>query len=153
MDIRKIRKLIELVEETSISELRVKEGEEIVHIKGQVHVNSLPQAYSVSPHEYTAPPVVATQEEKSAVTKAETSEGKGHIIKAPIVGTFYRASSPGAEPFVKEGQHVNKGDIVCIIEAMKMMNHIEADKAGTLVEFFVEDGQPLEYDQPLLNIV
>ena len=150
MDIRKIKKLIELLEESDIGELEIKEGEESVRISRGVSSQAAPAvAAPVAP---AAPaPVAAPQ------APAETPEAvpalTGHPVKSPMVGTFYAASSPGAEPFVKVGQQVKVGDVVCIVEAMKMMNQIEADKAGTIDSILVEDGQPVEFDQPLVTIV
>lgn len=150
MDIRKIKKLIELLEESDIAELEIKEGDVSVRISRMSKV-----APSVS--YVAAPPLApATAPAATAVSTAETQAPpavKGHVIRSPMVGTFYRAPSPGAAPFVELGQQVNVGDVLCVVEAMKMMNQIEADKAGVIDSFAVEDGQPLEFDQPLLTIV
>ncbi|SDK49908.1 acetyl-CoA carboxylase biotin carboxyl carrier protein [Microbulbifer yueqingensis] len=155
MDIRKIKKLIELLEESDIGELEIKEGEESVRISrgvsGPVHAaQPMPAPVAAAPAA-PAPAQVPTSsaEEPEEAVPALT----GHAIKSPMVGTYYAASSPGAEPFVKVGQQVKVGDVVCIIEAMKMMNQIEADKAGTIESILVEDGQPVEFDQPLVTIV
>lgn len=151
MDIRKIKKLIELLEESDIGELEIKEGEESVRIsRGSAHLAAQAAVAPVAPPPAAAPapapaPVAAEPESVPALS--------GHQVKSPMVGTFYAASSPGAEPFVKEGQQVKVGDVICIIEAMKMMNQIEADKAGTIEAVLVEDGQPVEFDQPLVTIV
>ncbi len=136
MDIRKIKKLIELVEESGISELEISEGEESVRIS-----RSAPAAsYPVMQQAYAAP---------EAPAKAEIS---GHIVRSPMVGTFYRTPSPDAKAFVEVGQKVNVGDTLCIVEAMKMMNQIEADKAGVVKAILIESGQPVEFDEPLVVI-
>ncbi|MFI2811788.1 MULTISPECIES: acetyl-CoA carboxylase biotin carboxyl carrier protein [Microbulbifer] len=156
MDIRKIKKLIELLEESDIGELEIKEGEESVRISrgvsnapqpmmAQMPAQVAPAAPAAAPAQAPAAPASEPEESVPALT--------GHAIKSPMVGTFYAASSPGAEPFVKVGQQVKPGDVVCIVEAMKMMNQIEADKAGTIESILVEDGQPVEFDQPLVTIV
>ncbi|WP_444929525.1 acetyl-CoA carboxylase biotin carboxyl carrier protein [Microbulbifer sp. SSSA002] len=153
MDIRKIKKLIELLEESDIGELEIKEGEESVRISRGISSAAQP----VAPV-YTAPPApVQTPPAAAATTAPVEKESKpalsGHAVKSPMVGTYYAAPSPGAEPFVKVGQQVKAGDVVCIVEAMKMMNQIEADKAGTIESILLEDGQPVEFDQPLVTIV
>ncbi|MBB3062170.1 acetyl-CoA carboxylase biotin carboxyl carrier protein [Microbulbifer rhizosphaerae] len=149
MDIRKIKKLIELLEESDIGELEIKEGEESVRIsRGSAHL-AAPAAFAP-----VAPPPAAAPAPAPAAAEPESVPAlSGHQVKSPMVGTFYAASSPGAEPFVKEGQQVKVGDVICIVEAMKMMNQIEADKAGTIEAVLVEDGQPVEFDQPLVTIV
>ncbi|MEW5249352.1 acetyl-CoA carboxylase biotin carboxyl carrier protein [Microbulbifer discodermiae] len=151
MDIRKIKKLIELLEESDIGELEIKEGEESVRISRGVSGGAQPAA----PLAVAAPPAPAPAPPAAApATSAEPVPAlTGHAVKSPMVGTFYAAPSPGAEPFVKAGQQVAVGDVVCIIEAMKMMNQIEADKAGTIESILAEDGQPVEFDQPLVTIV
>ncbi|MEL0552179.1 MULTISPECIES: acetyl-CoA carboxylase biotin carboxyl carrier protein [Enterobacteriaceae] len=153
MDIRKIKKLIELVEESGISELEISEGEESVRIS-----RAAPNAgYPVMQQAYAAPmmqapvaaaPAAAAQAE-AAPAKAEIS---GHIVRSPMVGTFYRTPSPDAKAFVEIGQKVNVGDTLCIVEAMKMMNQIEADKAGVVKAILIESGQPVEFDEPLVVI-
>ncbi|WP_323845642.1 acetyl-CoA carboxylase biotin carboxyl carrier protein [Microbulbifer magnicolonia] len=153
MDIRKIKKLIELLEESDIGELEIKEGEESVRIsrgtsgahQGVAPVYAAPPVPAAAP---AAPMAAPAAEEKEAVPALT-----GHPVKSPMVGTYYAAPSPGAEPFVKVGQQVKVGDVICIVEAMKMMNQIEADKAGTIESILVEDGQPVEFDQPLVTIV
>ncbi|MFC4875574.1 acetyl-CoA carboxylase biotin carboxyl carrier protein [Microbulbifer halophilus] len=159
MDIRKIKKLIELLEESDIGELEIKEGEESVRIsRGSNGAGQAPAPMMAAPMQAPAP-APAPAPAASAPAPAEPAESEsvpaitGHPIKSPMVGTFYAASSPGAEPFVKAGQQVKVGDVVCIVEAMKMMNQIEADKAGTIDQVLVEDGQPVEFDQPLVTIV
>ncbi|WP_231759313.1 acetyl-CoA carboxylase biotin carboxyl carrier protein [Microbulbifer elongatus] len=159
MDIRKIKKLIELLEESDIGELEIKEGEESVRISRgtsgatmQVPQMAMPMAAApAAPQAPAAPapaPAAAPAESEAESVPALT----GHPVKSPMVGTFYAASSPGADPFVKVGQQVKVGDVICIVEAMKMMNQIEADKAGTIEAILVDDGQPVEFDQPLVVI-
>jgi acetyl-CoA carboxylase biotin carboxyl carrier protein len=145
MDIRKVKKLIELLEESNIAELEIREGEESVRISRQV--NMVQQAPLAPAQIYTAP---------APATNADIAPAKpdfsGHEVKSPMVGTFYGSASPTSGPFVTEGQKVNVGDTLCIIEAMKMMNQIEADKAGTIRSILVENGSPVEYDQLLFII-
>jgi acetyl-CoA carboxylase biotin carboxyl carrier protein len=149
MDLRKLKKLIDLVEESGIAELEITEGEEKVKIvKGGVV--SLTPSTSVPP-----PPVVAAAPEaKPAVPAAPAAETspEGHVVKSPMVGTFYRAASPDAKPFVEVGEVVKEGQTICIVEAMKLMNEIEADASGTIKAILVENGQPVEYGQPLFVI-
>jgi acetyl-CoA carboxylase biotin carboxyl carrier protein len=146
MDIRKIKKLIELLEESGISELEIKEGEESVRISRQSAVITQQIAPAALTH---AAPVAAAP---TAAAPAAVEEVSGHQVKSPMVGTFYGAASPTSGPFVTKGQQVNVGDTLCIIEAMKMMNQIEADKAGTIRSILVEDGSPVEFDQVLFII-
>ena len=151
MDIRKIKKLIELLEESGISEIEIKEGEESVRISRQSTV--APQtvvAAPVAPAPAPAQPAAAQPAAAPATVAAQ--EPRGHHVKSPMVGTFYGSASPTSSPFVKEGQSVNIGDTLCIIEAMKMMNQIEADKAGTITSIMVENGSPVEFDQVLFVI-
>jgi acetyl-CoA carboxylase biotin carboxyl carrier protein len=140
MDLRKLKKLIDLVQESGIAELEITEGEEKVKIvKGG--------AVSVSAPPAVLAPVLAAEPRPAA---AEPEPGQeGHVVKAPMVGTFYRSSSPDAKPFVEVGQAVKEGDTICIIEAMKLMNEIEADASGVIKAILVENGQPVEYGQPL----
>ncbi|MGL6160505.1 acetyl-CoA carboxylase biotin carboxyl carrier protein [Microbulbifer sp.] len=151
MDIRKIKKLIELLEESDIGELEIKEGEESVRIsRGSAHLAAPVAAAPIAP----PPAAAAAPAPAPAAAEPESVPApSGHQVKSPMVGTFYGSPSPGAEPFVKEGQQVKVGDVICIVEAMKMMNQIEADKAGTIEAVLVEDGQPVEFDQPLVTIV
>lgn len=148
MDLRKLKKLIDLVQESGISELEVTEGEEKVRIVKHVHGPANP-TYMVSghPHSYPAPAPAAPLPEPAA-----PAEPEGHVVKAPMVGTFYRAGSPGAPSFVEVGQAVKEGDALCIIEAMKLMNEIESDATGIVKAILVENGQPVEYGQPLFLI-
>jgi acetyl-CoA carboxylase biotin carboxyl carrier protein len=139
MDIRKIKKLIELVEESGIAELEISEGEESVRI-------SRNGAAMPAPVHYAAAPAPAATEAAAPAVPA------GHQVLSPMVGTFYRSPSPDAKSFVEVGQTVNAGDTLCIVEAMKMMNQIEADKSGVVTAILVEDGQPVEFDQPLVVI-
>jgi acetyl-CoA carboxylase biotin carboxyl carrier protein len=145
MDIRKIKKLIELIEESKIAELEIREGEESVRIC-RYSATPAPVATTVA---MPAPPP-ATAESMPADTKPEAPAG--HIVKSPMVGTFYRAPSPGASAFVEVGSSVKVGDTLCIIEAMKMLNQIEADKAGVVKAVLVENAEPVEYGQALFVI-
>jgi acetyl-CoA carboxylase biotin carboxyl carrier protein len=147
MDIRKVKKLIELLDESGVAEIEIKEGEESVRISRQ---SQFSQPMMAPPAAYTPPAAPAAAPTPVAEAAAETIEG--HAIKSPMVGTFYRAASPGATPFVEVGQTVNAGDTLCIIEAMKLLNQIEADKSGKVKAILVENGQPVEYDQPLFII-
>ena len=147
MDIRKIKKLIELVEESGIAELEITEGEESVRI----HRGS---SQAAAPVHYAAPAPVAAPAAPApvAAAPAEPEAPAGHTVKSPMVGTFYRASSPTAKAFVEVGQSVNVGDTLCIVEAMKMMNQIESDKAGVVKAILVENQEAVEFDQPLFII-
>ncbi|MBC1188649.1 MULTISPECIES: acetyl-CoA carboxylase biotin carboxyl carrier protein [Kluyvera] len=152
MDIRKIKKLIELVEESGINELEISEGEESVRISRSAPNTGIPvmqQAYAAPVMQAQAPVAAAAPAAAEAPAKAEIS---GHIVRSPMVGTFYRTPGPDAKAFVEVGQKVNVGDTLCIVEAMKMMNQIEADKAGTVKAILVESGQPVEFDEPLVVI-
>ncbi|OIN03276.1 acetyl-CoA carboxylase, biotin carboxyl carrier protein [Idiomarina sp. MD25a] len=150
MDIRKIKKLIELVEESGISELEITEGEESVRInRYSPQPAQAPIQYSAAPQQ-AAPAPAAPQSSDSA--SAESEEISGHIVRSPMVGTFYEAPSPDASPFVTVGSRVNAGDTLCIVEAMKMMNQIEADKSGVIKQILVENEEPVEFDQPLFVI-
>jgi len=145
MDIRKIKKLIELVEESGISELEISEGEESVRINRAV---SAPVTQVSIP---AAAPAPVAQPVAQPVEEA-TPRISGHQVLSPMVGLFYGSPSPEAPAFVEVGSHVEVGDPICIIEAMKMMNQIEADKAGVIKAILIEDGQPVEFDQPLVII-
>ena len=151
MDIRKIKKLIELLEESDLAEIEVHEGEESVRISRATQ--ALPPQVTAAVAPAAAPPPAAV--EAPAQENRETEEEsipKGHVISSPMVGSFYRAPAPGAQPFVEVGQHVKVGDTLCIIEAMKMLNQIESDKEGTVAAILVENGQPVEYGEPLFVI-
>ncbi len=154
MDIRKIKKLLELLEESSIAEIEIHEGEESVRItrvsQTQQTIVQVPSPQAPSSPPPAPPPETAAPTETEAPQTEE--ELKGHVVRSPMVGTFYRAPAPGAKPFVEVGQHVNVGDTLCIIEAMKILNQIEADKSGVVTKILVEDGQPVEYGQPLFVI-
>lgn len=148
MDLRKLKTLIELVESSGIAELEISEGEERVRITRAGAVAAPVQ------HVYAAPqpaPAIA-QAAPAAPAAAEPPAVEGHVIKSPMVGSFYRSASPGAKSFVDVGQSVNAGDTLCIIEAMKLLNEIEADKAGVIKAILVENGQPVEFGQPLFII-
>lgn len=152
MDIRKIKKLIELLEESNIGELEIKEGEESVRISR----NSPQPQYLAAPMQAYAPSPAPAQAAPAAVAVAAPEAApviSGHIVKSPMVGTFYRSPSPSSPAFVEVGAHVKAGEVVCIIEAMKMMNQIEADKSGVIEAILIEDGMPVEFDQPLFTIV
>jgi acetyl-CoA carboxylase biotin carboxyl carrier protein len=154
MDIRKVRKLIDLIEETGVAEIEIKEGEESVRISRygsclppQQHyqiASAAPQPAQI-PAAHTDGLSLSADHHKKAVTK-------GHIIKSPMVGTMYVAAAPGEKPFVTLGQKVDAGQVLCIIEAMKMLNQIEADRAGIVTTCLVENGSPVEFDQPLFVI-
>ncbi len=147
MDIRKVKKLIELLESSDIAEIEIKEGEEAVRISRGSTATTAPVAYAPAPVAPIAAPVAAPMEAEAAAPAA-----KGKVIPSPMVGTFYRAPSPSSPPFVEIGKHVKVGDPVCIVEAMKMMNQIEADKSGTVTAILVADGEAVEFDQPLVTI-
>ena len=151
MDIRKIKKLIELVEESGIAELEITEGEESVRINrhSSAPIAAAPVQYAAAP----AAPVAAPAPAAPAATEASAPAAvSGHQVKSPMVGTFYRASSPEAPSYVEVGDTVSVGDTLCIVEAMKMMNQIEADKAGVVKAILVENEEAIEFDQPLFVI-
>jgi acetyl-CoA carboxylase biotin carboxyl carrier protein len=154
MDIRKIKKLIELVEESGISELEITEGEESVRIHRGVTTAQVaaPMQFAPQPQLAPAAPAAAAQAAPTAPAPQEVAEVSGHIMCSPMVGTFYRSSSPEAKAFVEVGQKVNVGDTLCIIEAMKMMNQIESDKSGVIKQILVENQDPVEFDQPMFVI-
>ena len=146
MDIRKVKKLIELVEESGIAELEIHEGEESVRINR--YSQSAPLVMS-NAMPMPAPHYAPTFESKALEATASAPEETGHMVKSPMVGTYYRSPSPGSKAFVEVGSVVKQGDTLCIIEAMKLLNQIEADRAGTVKKILVENGQPVEYGQPL----
>jgi acetyl-CoA carboxylase biotin carboxyl carrier protein len=152
MDIRKVKKLIELLEESNIDEIEIKEGEESVRISRN-RPSAQPQFFAPPQMMAPAPAPAAAAAAPAPVAAEAKPAPAGHIVKSPMVGTFYRAASPGSPPFVEVGKHVKVGDVICIVEAMKMMNQIEADKAGTIEAILIEDGQPVEFDQALVTIV
>lgn len=151
MDIRKVKKLIELLDESGVAEIEIKEGEESVRISRQQHntvVMSNP--YSQQPLPVANPHEAAPQQLAPVIPLVK--EPQGHQVKSPMVGTFYRASAPGAKPFAEVGDEVTAGSTICIIEAMKMLNQIEADITGKITAILVENGQPVEFGQPLFVI-
>ena len=152
MDIRKIKKLIELVEESGIAELEIAEGEESVRISRNGTAAPAPVQYAAAPMPAPAAAPVAAVAEAPSAPAAAPATPAGHHVLSPMVGTFYRSPSPEAKAFVEVGQTVSAGDTLCIVEAMKMMNQIEADKSGVVTAILVEDGQPVEFDQPLVVI-
>ncbi|MDD2760474.1 MAG: acetyl-CoA carboxylase biotin carboxyl carrier protein [Methylomonas sp.] len=148
MDIRKIKKLIDLIEESAIAEIEISEGEESVRIS---------RYSSLAPAQYAAPVAVAAAPAMvapaAAVPAAPAEEVvSGHVVKSPMVGTFYRSASPGSAPFVEVGQSVSAGQTLCIIEAMKILNQIESDKSGKIKQILVENAHPVEYGQPLFIV-
>jgi acetyl-CoA carboxylase biotin carboxyl carrier protein len=145
MDIRKVKKLIELLEESHIAEIEIHEGEESVRISRMTQGGPAQTFYQAAPPAMMAAPAAAPAPDEPVVHE-------GHAVTSPMVGTFYEAASPGAKPFVEIGQQVNKGDTLCIIEAMKMLNQIEADKSGKVTARLVENGQPVEFGQSLFVI-
>jgi acetyl-CoA carboxylase biotin carboxyl carrier protein len=157
MDIRKVKKLIELLEESGVSEIEIKEGEESVRISrhptGVVHAYAAPPAYAAVPAAPGAAASPATGVAGAAAAPAPSpAPSPDSIVTAPMVGTFYAAPAPGARPFVEIGSEVKPGDVLCIIEAMKMMNQIECDKAGRVVSVLVKNGDPVEFGQTLFII-
>lgn len=155
MDIRKVKKLIELLEESGIAELEIREGEESVRISrhGPSAPPPPPQAAQQPAQQY-APPSQPAATGAAPQPQAEEAGGlpSGHVVESPMVGTFYRASAPGSPPFVEEGQQVSPGDTICIIEAMKILNQIEAEVSGTVKAVLVENGSPVEFGEPLMVI-
>lgn len=151
MDIRKIKKLIELLEESNIGELEIREGEETVRISrnGVMPMMAAPMAYAAAPAP-AAP--VATPPAVAEAAPAAPAAVTGHAVRSPMVGTFYRSPSPDSPAFAEVGQSVKVGDVLCIVEAMKMMNQIESDKAGVIKAILVDDGAPVEFDQPMFTI-
>jgi acetyl-CoA carboxylase biotin carboxyl carrier protein len=148
MDLRKLKTLIELVENSGIAELELTEGEEHVRISRASSVAAPVQhVYAAAPQAAPAPAAAA-----APATPAAPAAPEGHVVKSPMVGSFYRAASPGAKAFVDIGQSVNAGDTLCIIEAMKLLNEIETDKAGVIKAILVENGQAVEFGQPLFII-
>ena len=146
MDLRKLKKLIDLVQESGIAELEITEGEEKVRI-----AKSIAGAVMASAPMMMAP-VPALAQHAASSSPAEDAEPEGHVVRSPMVGTFYRASAPGAKEFVEVGQSVSAGDTLCIIEAMKLLNEIESDLSGVIKAILVENGQPVEYGEPLFVI-
>ena len=154
MDIRKVKKLIELLEESNIDEIEIHEGEESVRISRN-KAGSAPVSYAPAPA--MAPPAASAPAAAAVAAAPEPAApvpvSADNAVLSPMVGTFYRSPSPDAAAFVEVGQTVRVGDVLCIVEAMKMMNQIEADRAGTVTAIHVADGEPVEFDQPLITIV
>ncbi len=149
MDIRKVKKLIEMLEESSLAEIEINEGEESIRIsRASSAAPAAPVSYAPAP----AAPAAAAVPETAATEDAAAAVPAGHQIKSPMVGTFYRASSPGSKPFVEVGSSVSVGDTLCIVEAMKMLNEIESDKAGTVKAILKENGEPVEYGEAMFVI-
>jgi acetyl-CoA carboxylase biotin carboxyl carrier protein len=151
MDIRKVKKLIELLEESDIAEIEIHEGEESVRISraSQVAITAPAAAPVAAP---AAPATMAAPAIAESPAEPASPEISGHQVMSPMVGTFYRAPSPDAKPFVEEGDQVSVGDTLCIVEAMKILNQIESDKAGTVKKILVENGEPVEFNQPMFVI-
>lgn len=149
MDIRKVKKLIELLEESGINELEIHEGEESVRISRN---GSSPAQFISPPVPMPATPIPTAQAPATEPAEPESTVPEGFKVTSPMVGTFYRSPSPGAKSFVEVGDTVSVGDTLCIIEAMKILNQIEADKSGVIVAVLVDNGQPVEYDEPLFVI-
>ncbi|TVP54314.1 MAG: acetyl-CoA carboxylase biotin carboxyl carrier protein [Halomonadaceae bacterium] len=150
MDIRKVKKLIELLEESDIEELEIKEGDDAVRISRR---RAAPLAAAPAAPQYAAPLKENVQEPAQDSPREEPKAQEGQLVRSPMVGTFYRGPAPTSPPFVEIGQRVRNGEPLCIVEAMKMMNQIESDLSGTITEILIEDGQPVEYDQPMFVIV
>jgi acetyl-CoA carboxylase biotin carboxyl carrier protein len=150
MDLRKLKTLIELVESSGIAELEISEGEERVRITRTLA--SVQQSLAPAPQAIIATAAPAPQAVAAAAEPAKPAIAEGHVVKSPMVGTFYRSASPGSKSFVDVGQSVNSGETLCIIEAMKLLNEIEADQSGVIKAILVENGQPVEFGQPLFVI-
>jgi acetyl-CoA carboxylase biotin carboxyl carrier protein len=159
MDIRKVKKLIELLEESGIGEIEIKEGEESVRISRGIsgapapapHYSYPPPAAAAAPATAPAAPAAASPAAAEGAQSAPVTQGK--VVKSPMVGTFYRSPSPSSPSFVEVGKTVKAGDVLCIVEAMKMMNQIEAEVSGTIEAILAENGEPVEFDQPLFSII
>ncbi|MBT8438648.1 MAG: acetyl-CoA carboxylase biotin carboxyl carrier protein [Gammaproteobacteria bacterium] len=147
MDIRKIKKLIELIEDSDITEIEINEGEESVRLS---RLSSAAPVTLAAPAAVAAPAAAAASAE--IVPASEPEQFPGHVIHSPMVGTFYRSASPGTKPFVEVGHSISSGQTLCIIEAMKILNQIESDASGTVTQILVENGEPVEYNQPLFVI-
>ncbi len=151
MDLRKLKKLIDLVQETGIAELEITEGEERVRIS-RSGVGAAAQPMMMAAPAPMMAPIVAPVPVAAPTAPKEEPQEEGHIVKSPMVGTFYRSPSPGAPPFIEVGQSVSEGQTLCIIEAMKLLNEIESDVAGVVKKILLENGQPVEYGQPLFVV-
>jgi acetyl-CoA carboxylase biotin carboxyl carrier protein len=152
MDLRKLKTLIDLVSESNVSELEITEAEGKVRIVKSAPVGAVAPMMQAAPVVTMAPAPAAAPVAPVAAEPAVAAAPAGHVVKSPMVGTFYRASSPGAKPFVEVGASIKEGEAICIVEAMKILNEIEADKSGTVTQILVENGQPVEYGQPLFVI-
>ena len=152
MDLRKLKTLIELVEGSGIAELEISEGEERVRITRTVAAGQQLYAAPAPQQVVMAAAPAAAPAPAPAAEPAKAAAAEGHVVKSPMVGTFYRSASPGSKPFVDVGQNVNSGDTLCIIEAMKLLNEIDADQTGVIKAILVENGQPVEFGQPLFVI-
>ncbi|QBM26864.1 acetyl-CoA carboxylase biotin carboxyl carrier protein [Hydrogenophaga pseudoflava] len=151
MDLRKLKTLIDLVSESNVSELEITEAEGKVRIVKSAPAAAVAQVVAAAPVAAVAAPVVQAVADAASAAAAAPAPA-GHTVKSPMVGTFYRASSPGAKPFAEIGQAIKEGETICIVEAMKILNEIEADKSGTITQILVENGQAVEYGQPLFII-
>ena len=150
MDLRKVKKLIELIETSDIHEIEIVEGEESVRItRGSGLANS---SGAKAHNEINSPTASSPSPAVAESIPDQSSKEQGYLVRSPMVGSFYTSPAPGASPFVDIGQTVSVGDVLCIVEAMKMMNQIESDKSGVIVEILVEDGDPVEFDQPMFRI-
>jgi acetyl-CoA carboxylase biotin carboxyl carrier protein len=149
MDIRKVKKLIELLEASSVDEIEIKEGEESVRISRNT---AAPIAMAAPVAAPAMPAAIAAAPSTPAPASEAAAPSAANAVKSPMVGTFYRSPSPDAEPFVEIGQSVRAGDVLCIVEAMKMMNQIEADRTGTVTAIHADNGEPVEFDQPLITV-
>jgi len=152
MDIRKVKKLIELLEESGIAEIEIKEGEESVRISRMSTGAIVAQPAMFAPPPMPAPVASAVAAAPAVVSSAPVASAADHVVQAPMVGTYYSAPAPGAKPFVQIGDEVKVGQVLCIIEAMKMMNQIESDRAGKITSVLVQSGDPVEFGQPLFSI-
>jgi acetyl-CoA carboxylase biotin carboxyl carrier protein len=153
MDIRKVKKLIELLEESDVAEIEIHEGEESVRIsRNSSQTASLTMPPAIPQAAVAAAPVAIPAAQAPVAAQEREQEITGHTVRSPMVGTFYRSPSPGSKPFIEVGQQVSAGDTLCIIEAMKILNQIESDKSGTVKQILVENGEPVEYNEPLFII-
>jgi acetyl-CoA carboxylase biotin carboxyl carrier protein len=154
MDIRKVKKLIEMLEESNIAEIEIHEGEESVRVSRHSTVSSAASAVQTATHVSTSAQTTPGAAQPAAGNNGGSVDqaSPGHVVKSPMVGIFYEASSPGKPPFVEQGQKVAKGDILCVIEAMKIMNQVESDATGVITRIMAENGNPVEYGQPLFII-
>ena len=155
MDMRKIKKLIELLQKTGVAEIEIREGEESVRITREVPSAKMPMVFAQAPMAAPVAPSYAAQPMAQAEAASKPQEAPAadkHTLKAPMVGTVYLSPSPGSKPFIEIGQTVKQGDVICLIEAMKMFNQIEADKSGTITSRLVDNGTPVEFNQPLFVI-